>query len=287
MPLSMDSPYLSTQPQTKESIVSARKAPVQVAEGVELRMFASGECGATGFSTATATFRPGACMPYHLHEFSEAVTVLEGSARVLVEGRAYTLGSLDCMHVPAHAAHQVDNEDPRSTLVVLSAFASANLSRTQPDRTFPVEERGAGMPSDRDPETIVRMERAERYELSKDAFFCDLFARRLGAVGICGGYGRFLPGASLPCHTHDFDESITIVKGSAVSLVRGKRYDVSGYDTAFIPRGIPHRFLNEAEEEMAMIWVYAGDEPDRRIVRSEYCSGELAWPTASSAPQSL
>jgi hypothetical protein len=29
---------------------------------------------------------------------------------------------------------------------------------------------------------------------------------------------------------------------------------------------------------MAMIWVYAGDEPDRRIVDNDYCSGLLAWP---------
>jgi hypothetical protein len=30
---------------------------------------------------------------------------------------------------------------------------------------------------------------------------------------------------------------------------------------------------------MAMVWVYAGSEPDRQIVESGYCSGELAWPS--------
>jgi hypothetical protein len=34
---------------------------------------------------------------------------------------------------------------------------------------------------------------------------------------------------------------------------------------------------------MAMIWVYAGDEPDRRIVVSNYCSGELVWPGVEQA----
>jgi quercetin dioxygenase-like cupin family protein len=148
---------------------------------------------------------------------------------------------------------------------------------------FPIEERGLGSPLESDPETIVRQSADAVYELSANAFFQDLFARRFGAVGICGGYGRFRSGASLPCHIHDFDESITIVKGNAVCLVEGKRYELSGCDTAFIPRGIPHRFLNLSGEEMAMVWVYAGSEPDRRIVLSTYCSGELAWPGAAQA----
>jgi quercetin dioxygenase-like cupin family protein len=97
-------------------------------------------------------------------------------------------------------------------------------------------------------------------------------------VGICGGYGRFLPGASLPCHTHDFDESITVVKGDADCLVEGKKYELSGCDTAFIPKGLPHRFINNSKEEMAMVWVYAGNEPDRTIVDARYCAGSLIWP---------
>jgi len=224
-------------------------------------------------------------MPYHFHEFSEAVTVLEGSARVLLEGRSYQLGLLDCVHVPAGVAHQVENQDAKNGLVVLSAFASSSAGRTQAGRTFPVEEREFGQPFKEDPETIVRRDKAGTYKLSENAFFCDLFARRFGAKGICGGFGRFLPGASLPCHIHDFDESITILRGSAVCLVHGRKYELSGYDTAFIPQGKPHRFLNESEDEMSMIWVYAGEEPDRRIVDSARCSGELAWPRASFQKQ--
>jgi quercetin dioxygenase-like cupin family protein len=273
-----------TQGSVAEAIISTRsgKPGVPVAEGVELRMFASEQCGATGFSTGIATFKPNTCMPYHFHEFSEAVTVLEGRARLLLEGRSYELGPLDCVHVPAGVAHQMENEDKDVVLATLSAFASASPTRTRDNRNFPIEERRSGQPVEGDPETIVWYQRAGTYELAENAFFCDLFARRFGANGICGGYGRFLPGASLPCHMHDFDESITIVRGLAVCLARGRKYELSGYDTAFIPRGTPHRFLNESDHEMAMIWVYAGDEPDRRIVRSEYCSGEFVWPGGSS-----
>jgi putative monooxygenase len=270
-----------------EKIVSARgRAPIaNVAAGVDLYTFVSEECGATAFSTGLAKFIPGGRLPYHAHGFSEAVTVLEGRAHVLVEGRGYRLGPQDCIHVPAGIAHQVENDDPERELVAHWAFATARSSRELIDRVFPIEERDAGNPSDSDPETIVRFDQRAVYELSKNAFFIDLFARRFGSVGICGGYGRFLPGASLPCHIHDFDESITIVKGSATCLVEGRRYPVSGYDTAFVPMGLPHRFINESEDEMAMLWVYAGSEPDRRKVLSGYCSGLVVWPGVDLAEE--
>ena len=242
---------------------------------VEIYTYVSEACGATGFSTGIAKFKPGAHLPYHAHGFSEAVTVLEGHARILIEGRAYRLDQYDCIHVPSGIAHQVENDDSRRELACHWSFATNRPTREQVDTQFPIDDRGSSNPTPADPETIVRYEGNAIYELSKNSFFLDLFARRFGAVGICGGHGRFLPDASLPCHIHDFDESITIVKGTAVCLVQGRRYDLSDCDTAFIPRGLPHRFLNLSDDEMSMVWVYAGSEPDRLIVDSSYCSGEL------------
>jgi putative monooxygenase len=264
----------------KEAIISAhaQEAAPSALSGVDIYTFVSETCGATGFSTGIAKFKPDAYLPYHTHECSEAVTVLEGRARLLLEGRIYRLGPQDCIHIPAGVAHQVENADSATELVAHWSFATARPSRELVSQTFPIDDRGFKDPSEDDPETIIRYREDSIYELSRDAFFVDLFARRYGAVGICGGHGRFLPGASLPCHVHDFDESITIVKGTAVCLVQGQRYELSDCDTAFIPKGLPHRFLNLSNEEMCMVWVYAGDEPDRRIVQAGYCSGELAWP---------
>ncbi len=257
-----------------QGIHSAGLEPPQV----KLQTLVSELCDAIGFSTGIAAFAPGAALHYHMHQFSEAVTVLEGCATLLVQGRRYRLAPRDCAHIPAGVAHQVENNAQENPLLVHSAFASASPCRTKVDRIFPIDERGDESPSEGDPETITRFASSVIYELSNNALFTDLFARRFGAAGICGGYGRFLKGASLPCHTHDFDESITIVKGTAVCMVRGRRYELSNYDTAFVPRGVPHRFLNESFDEMAMVWVYAGDEPDRELVDPRLCSGALVWP---------
>jgi quercetin dioxygenase-like cupin family protein len=237
-----------------------------------------------GFSTGSATFEGGAVLSCHKHPFSEAITILSGAARIAVEGRYYLLGAFDCLHVPAGVAHEVTNQSDNSVLLALSAFASEVPSREPVEGQFPIDERGLANPTSRDPEFIVRFAQAETYELSSGTEFRDLFAGRFGSAGICGGYGRFQPEASLPCHIHEYDESITIVEGEATCLVQGNRYRLSGCDTAFVPQGRPHRFLNHSNSPMAMVWVYAGSEPERTLVNPSYCDGSLAWPGPAMLP---
>jgi len=241
---------------------------------VSLRALASSACGARNFYTGMATFPPGALLALHTHTVSEAITVVEGKAMVSVAGRSHVLGPFDSIHVPALTPHEVRNEATDSWMMAHSTFAESDPTRcfTGPSTQRARADAGASQP----PEHVRHFAEIERYELAEGAVFCDLFAKRFGAIGICGGYGIFRPGASLPCHIHRFDESITIVSGEARCQVQGREYKLSGYDTAFVPEGRAHRFLNLSDQPMAMIWVYAGDEPDRTLVDPGYCSGTLS-----------
>ena len=245
----------------------------ELAPGVSVRVLASGSLGAQRLTTALARFQAGAELPYHTHPFSEVVVLLEGRAAMLVEGRLYRLAPFDAIHLPAGTAHAVRNLSADGPAVLHSSFASDSPGRDPVSATFPEVDRAEPAPGC--PEGLVRFAAAPVYELAPRAFFRDLFARRFGARGVCGGYGLFEPGASLPCHYHDFDESITIVAGEAVCQVAGREYPLSDCDTACIPRGRPHRFLNRSDRPMAMVWVYAGDEPDRVLVDPGYCEGRL------------
>jgi len=102
----------------RETIVSARGCEVAATGPTEVGIstFVSEACGANGFSTGTARFKPGAYLPYHTHAFSEAITVVEGCARVLIEGRAYQLNPQDCVHIPVGVAHRVENATAESEL---------------------------------------------------------------------------------------------------------------------------------------------------------------------------
>lgn len=265
-----------------EAIISGKTRVLPLSEGVYFREFANAGCGAKGFSTGIVSFAPGASLPYHRHPISEVIIVLAGVGQIAVEGRRYLLKPLDCLHVPAETAHEVTNPVNESELLALSAFASELPTRNFVRDSFEVQERDNLNPTSLDPENIARFHQAERYDLSDGTTFVDLFASRFGSVGICGGYGRFNPGSSLPCHIHQFDESISIIEGEAVCLVQGKRYQLRNHDTAFVPQGRPHRFLNLSKTPMAMIWVYAGNEPERTVMSPEYCDGTRVWPNNTS-----
>jgi quercetin dioxygenase-like cupin family protein len=259
-----------------ERVTHAATAPaVELVEGVSVVFFANGELGAKGFSTGLARFKPGVELPCHKHECGESITVLQGRCDIAVEGRIYRLAPCDSMHVPAGVAHGMKSLENSNDLLAHVAFSSATVTRELVRTPFTERDLRDAAASTEGPEALSRFSRAEEYELSANALFRDLFAKRLGSKGICGGYGRFAPGASLPCHTHLYDESITIVEGGATCLVAGRRYALSGCDTALVPQGLPHRFINETNEPMAMVWVYAGDEPERVIVDNGICSGEL------------
>lgn len=245
---------------------------IELGRGISVCEFASARLGAKGFSTGIARFTPGSALSYHLHPCGESITILQGTANVLVDGRLYELIPFDSIQIPADVPHAVRNVEESGKLVAHTAFFSADVSRALVEKKFSVEDRDHLLPEPNHPESLLRFAQTGEYELSRSAFFRDLFARRLGSKGICGGYGRFAPGASLPCHTHKYDESITIVEGMAICLVAGRCYTLSGYDTALIPDGLPHRFINRSEGYMAMLWVYAGDEPERTIVEDPLCS---------------
>lgn len=266
-------------PRVAESIASGSCVPLAGSPpGVQLRVLVSEACGAAGICTGTATFAPSSEIPAHFHSFSEVITVLSGCLGVAVEGREYWIQPHDAIHVPAGTVHAVRNRDRTEHAVAHWSFASAEPSRTFVPEPPIAATRGLGAPEAGDPESVVRFEQAPAYELAPGALFRDLFAGRLGSASICGGYGRLQPGSSLPCHVHSHDGSITIIEGQATCLAEGNRYSLSHHDTAYVPQGKPHRFRNDTESFMAMIWVYAGSEPERSLVTPGYCDGSLVWP---------
>ena len=252
----------------------------ELAPGFVGRSFVSGKTGALNLSTGTITLAPGAVLPYHTHGYSEALTILDGEFTVTVEARRYCLRKLDCIHIPGGVLHTATN---RSSMPVLAhwAFPVAQPSRLFVKAEFKIIERDLGLPEKGDPEHVVRFDQAEVYTLAPGTEFRDLFGHRFGSKGICGGYGEFAPGTGLPCHTHHFDESITIINGKATCQVAGRSYQLANCDTAMVPTGLPHRFLNQGHEPMSMVWVYAGDAPERTLVDPGCCSKMAREPIAN------
>ena len=169
----------------------------------------------------------------------------------------------------------VNLSSTRPALIHLSMAATTPAQTWINGRFIPVEQ-PASANGQIGSERLCRNNPPARFELAPRALFQDLFSAELGSEGICGGYGIFEPGARLPCHRHEFDESITIVQGTATCVVEGSRHELSGNATALVPEGLCHYFINLTLEPMAMVWVYAGDKPDRIVMDESHCHPDKA-----------
>ena len=260
----------------RPEVVTPRSAArrVEIERGVMFQPLVGAHNGAHNLTTGIVTFAPGASLPYHTHPHAEAVTLLSGEATMEVEGRRYALSPLDNVWIAEGAAHHAVNTSPNKPAVLHIAMPTHEPRRTLVEPAF--ERRAMGEEATGKPgvERVNRHDRTPWYEPSAGARFQDFFNRDLGCKGMSGGYGLFQPGGRLPCHLHDFDESITIVQGTATCVVEGRTYAVSDLATALAPRGRCHYFINHSTQPMAMIWVYAGDLPERLVMDEKCCTAE-------------
>ena len=199
------------------------------------------------------------------------MVALEGEAAVDVEERRYRLGPLDAVAILAGQPRRVVNLCADRPAVLHVALAAATPAQNWINARFTPAEQLPGATGHAGAEQVRRRAAVPPFELAPRALFQDLYNAELGTRGICGGYGLFEPGARLPCHRHEFDESITIVQGTATCVVEGRRHELSGRATAMVPQGRCHYFINLTLEPMAMIWVYAGPTPERVVV-DERCA---------------
>jgi mannose-6-phosphate isomerase-like protein (cupin superfamily) len=270
---------------TSSASASNRNEAIQVVEGanrsvivpgVELTQLVGERNGAHGLYTGLLTLAPGSSYRHYTRSCTEALVLLAGDVAIDAEDRRYRLRAIDAMTVPAGMPRRLVNlSATRTALIHVSLAAPAPTQSWVNGRFNPVEQ-PAGSTGNSGAERLCRNNPAGRFELAPRALFQDLFGADLGGQGICGGYGAFEPGARLPCHRHEFDESITIIQGAATCVVEGRRHELSHNATALVPQGLCHYFINLTLDPMAMIWVYAGEKPDRIVMDESNCHPEKA-----------
>ncbi len=77
------------------------------------------------------------------------------------------------------------------------------------------------------------------------------------------GTTSFPPGASLREHSHNTIEQVTLLEGSGFVEINGQRHRLSQYDTTRVPAGEPHRFENDGDSVMRILWVYGRTDVTR------------------------
>ncbi len=98
-----------------------------------------------------------------------------------------------------------------------------------------------------------------------------LVGKQNGARNLMTGFVTFDRAAWVPCHTHTFAESITVLEGRLGVEVAGRRYELGPLDNIIIPRGIPHRPGNTLDDRSAVVHIaLANDTPTREIVENRF-----------------
>ena len=95
-----------------------------------------------------------------------------------------------------------------------------------------------------------------------------LVGEQTGSTVLMTGTSLFPPGTAIPLHTHNSDECIVLLEGRTICEVDGQRHELLPYDTAFIPAGIPHRFINVGDGPMRILWAYSSVHTTRTFVET-------------------
>ena len=116
---------------------------------------------------------------------------------------------------------------------------------------------------------ILRPATLRAYDRGRGARTIPLVTRAGGAHSFINGITIFDPGARVPFHRHNCDESIMIIEGRAIADIDGVAHELDAYDTTFLPAGVPHRFRNASQTEpMRMLWIYGSVDATRTLIES-------------------
>lgn len=95
-----------------------------------------------------------------------------------------------------------------------------------------------------------------------------LVTRKCGSTSMINGMTAFDPGARIGLHFHNCEESVMILEGEAIAEIDGERIPLKAGDTTWIPPNVPHRFLNESDAPMRILWIYGDVNATRTMVET-------------------
>ena len=95
------------------------------------------------------------------------------------------------------------------------------------------------------------------------------------------GITSFPPGAGLDMHSHNTIEQVTLLEGSGLFEIDGEKISMRQYDCTKVPAGASHRFENNGDTLMRILWVYGSTDVTRTFTATGETVSNHGSPTIS------
>jgi quercetin dioxygenase-like cupin family protein len=126
-------------------------------------------------------------------------------------------------------------------------------------------------PDPASPTLLIRPSQIEPFDRGSGVVTIPYVGRWNSAVNsITTGITVFQPGTGIPLHTHNVEESVLILEGQATVTVGEEAFDMVAGDATWVPKDVPHRFINRGDGPVHIYWVYAG----RHVTRTMCSTGK-------------
>lgn len=90
--------------------------------------------------------------------------------------------------------------------------------------------------------------------------------KQVGARAIHSGITDMPPGASVPAHSHNAEEQVTVIQGTLRIRIGDRTVDCGPCDSTFISAGVEHEFSNIGSERVLVMVIYGTADPTRTFV---------------------
>jgi quercetin dioxygenase-like cupin family protein len=107
--------------------------------------------------------------------------------------------------------------------------------------------------------TIIKVEKVERLGRGGGVVTIPLITRHSAEEEnkITTGISTYPVGTGAPLHTHNCDEHVTLLEGTAEVEIAGEVTALVPNDTTYVTAGIEHAFRNTGNTPMKILWVYS------------------------------
>ena len=117
---------------------------------------------------------------------------------------------------------------------------------------------------------VLRPSEIKSHDRGGGARTTPLVGPSVGATAFINGITTFAPGAQIPFHSHNCEESVVLLEGEAMLDIEGQEpIRLQALDTTWLPPQLSHRFRNLSDSQpLKILWTYGRLDATRTLTES-------------------